>query len=221
MGSEVNANHLFHEAQIMTRMATPASATTDPRQTFRLIARQYHACHEAILAMVVELSEEQFRWRPAQGPQSIGWNLWHIARWDDYLAEVLVQQTPSLGHLVPARQVWNERNIATKWGLDSADLGLEDGGTSLTDAQAAAMTFPSKAAVIEYAEEAFDHLDAVLPDLDDFLIPRILPTVTTEAFPTHDPYGVTVVEMFRHTCEHLGTMEALKGMLGLRGSVTD
>jgi len=205
----------------MSRMARPATARTDPRRTFKLIARQYHSCHVAILAMVDELSQEQFQWRPVQGPQSIGWNLWHIARWDDYLAEVLVRQTPALAHLGPARQIWNERNIANEWGLDSADLGLEDGGTSLTDLQAAAMTFPSKGAVIEYAEAAFDHLDATLPELDDSLIPRILPTVTTEAFPTHDPYGVTVVEMFRHTCEHLGTMEALKGMLGLRGSVTD
>jgi hypothetical protein len=83
------------------------------------------------------------------------------------------------------------------------------------------MTFPSKEAVIEYAQLAFDHLDAILPELDDSLIPQVLPTVTTESFPMHDPYGVTVVEMFRHACEHLGTMEALKGMLGLRGSVTD
>jgi hypothetical protein len=117
--------------------------------------------------------------------------------------------------------VWNELDIATRWGLDSVDLGLEDGGTSLTDLQAAAMTFPSRKAVIEYAEGAFAHLDAILPELNDALIPRVLPTVTTEAFPTHDPYGVTVVEMFRHACEHLGTMQALKGMLGLRGSVTD
>jgi hypothetical protein len=171
--------------------------------------------------MVDELSQDQFRWRPAPGPQSIGWNLWHIARWDDYLAEVLLQQTPSLVHLGPAKQVWNERNIASQWGLERADLGLEDGGTSLTDLQAAAMTFPSNEAVIDYTGKAFDHLDAILPELDDSLIPQVLPTVTTEAFPTHDSYGVTVVEMFRHACEHLGTMEALKGMIGLRGSVTD
>ncbi len=202
-------------------MARPASSKTDPRQTFGLLARQYHTCHQAILAMVDELSEDQFRWRPSPGPQSIGWNLWHIARWDDYLADVLLRYTPSLGHLGAATQVWSEQNIATRWGLDSIDLGLEDGGTSLTDLQAAAMTFPSKEAVIEYAEGAFRHLDAVLPELDDALISRVLPTVTTEAFPTHDPYGVTVLEMFRHACEHLGTMQALKGMLGLRGSVTD
>jgi hypothetical protein len=202
-------------------MARPASSKTVDRETFGLLARQYRRCHEAALAMVDELSEDQFRWRPSPGPQSIGWNLWHIARWDDYLAEVLAQQTTSLGHLGPARQVWKEGNIATRWGLDSVDLGLEDGGTSLTDLQAAAMTFPSKESVVDYAEKAFDHLDTILPELDDSLIPQVLPTVTTEAFPTHDPYGVTVVEMFRHACEHLGTMQALKGMLGLRGSVTD
>ena len=202
-------------------MARPASSRTDPRQAFGLLARQYRRCHQAILAMVDELSEDQFRWRPPQGPQSIGWNLWHIARWDDYLAQVLLQHTPSLRHLGPARQVWKEQNIAAAWGLASIDLGLEDGGTSLTDVQAAAMTFPSKEAVTEYAEGAFAHLDAILPELDDTLIPQVLPTVTTEAFPVHEPYGVNVVEMFRHACEHLGTMQALKGMLGLRGSVTD
>ena len=202
-------------------MAPPARSAATSRQTFGLLARQYSACHKAALAMVGELSQEQFRWRPTQGPQSIGWNLWHIARWDDYIAEVLLQHTPSLSYLGPARQVWKERNIATHWGLDSVDLGLEDGGTSLTDLQAAAMTFPSKEAVVEYAKGAFEHLDAILPELDDSLIPHVLPTVTTEAFPTHDPYGVTVMEMFRHACEHLGMMEAVKGMLGLRGSVTD
>ena len=202
-------------------MAPQASSEATSRQTFGLLARQYSGCHKAALALVGELSQEQFRWRPTQGPQSIGWNLWHIARWDDYIAEVLLQQTPSLSHLGPARQVWKERKIALRWGLDSVDLGLEDGGTSLTDLQAAAMTFPSKEAVIEYAEGAFEHLDAILPVLDDSLIPQVLPTVTTEAFPTHDPYGVTIMEMFRHACEHLGMMEAVKGMLGFRGSVTD
>ena len=205
----------------MRRMALSASSKSDSRQTFRLIAGRYRTCHEAALTMVEELAQVQFQWRPSQGPQSIAWNLWHIARWDDYLAEVLVKQTPSLRHLGPARQIWNELNMATRWGLDSADLGLEDGGTSLTDGQAAAMKFPPNEAVVEYAGGAFDHLDSILPELDDSLIPLVLPTVITEAFPMHDSYGVTVVEMFRHACEHLGTMQALKGMLGLRGSVTD
>jgi len=60
------------------------------------------------------------------------------------------------------------------------------------------------------AGRAFDHLDAILPELDDAVIPKVLPTVTTEAFPVHDSYGVTVVEMFRHGCEQLGTIKPLR-----------
>jgi hypothetical protein len=53
------------------------------------------------------------------------------------------------------------------------------------------------------------------------LIDVVLPMVVTEAFPTQEPYGDNIVEMLQHAWEHLGTMEALKGMLGMRGSVTD
>jgi hypothetical protein len=145
----------------------------------------------------------------------------HIARWDDYLAEVLVEKTPSIGHLGPPRQVWKARNFTAGWDLSSVDLGLEEGGTSLTDLQAAAMVLPSNEAVTEYASEAFHHLDVILPELEDSLIPQILPMVVTETFPTPEPYGDQIVEFLNHAYEHLGTMEALKGMLGLRGSVGD
>jgi DinB superfamily len=79
----------------MSRMARPASSKTDSRQTFALLAKQYGACHKALLSLVEELPQDQFRWRPTPGPQSIGWNLWHAARWDDYLAQVLVEETTS------------------------------------------------------------------------------------------------------------------------------
>jgi uncharacterized damage-inducible protein DinB len=74
-------------------MARPTNSKNDSRQTFRLLAGQYRACHKSAIAMVGELSQEQFRWRPTRGPQSIGWNLWHVVRWDDYIADFLLQQT--------------------------------------------------------------------------------------------------------------------------------
>lgn len=202
-------------------MAPSAGSKIDSRQTFRLLASRYLKCHAAALTMVDELSEDQFRWRPSPGPQSIGWNLWHIARWDDYLAEVLVERTPSISRLGPPRQVWKARNLTAGWNLSAVDLGLEDGGTSLTDVQAAAVIMPSRHAVTEYAAEAFGHLDAILPELDDSLIPQLLPADVTEPSPTQEPYGDVVLEFLTHAYEHLGTMEALKGMLGLRGSVGD
>jgi hypothetical protein len=192
-----------------------------PRQTFGLFARHYRVCHKNAVEMVGELSEEQFQWRPSPGPQSIGWNLWHIARWDDYFAEVLVAGTPSLASLGPPRQIWKSREVARRWGLDPADLGLEEGGTYLTEQAAAAINLPSKKEVIDYATEAFDHLDRVLPELDDSLLETILPSIKTEAFPDDYSYGDNTQEFLIHAYEHLGTMQALKGMLGFRGSVTD
>jgi uncharacterized damage-inducible protein DinB len=191
------------------------------RQTFSLFARHYRACHKSAIEMVGELSEEQFYWRPSPGPQSIGWNLWHIARWDDYFAEVVVAGTPSLSSPGPPVQVWKSRDVASRWGLDPAELGLEEGGTYLTDQAAAALALPSKQQVIDYAREAFEHLDAVLPELDDSLLDKILPSVKTEAFPDDYSYGDNTQEFLIHAYEHLGTMQALKGMLGFRGSVTD
>src|SRR5260370_16021552 len=193
----------------------------EPRQTFALFARHYRTCHAKAIGMVGELSEEQFRWRPSPGPQSIGWNLWHIARWDDYFAEVLVAGTPSLSSLGPARQIWKSGDVARSWGLDPAELGLEEGGTYLTDQAAAALSLPSKQDVIEYATDAFAHLDRVLPELEDSLLEKILPSVKTEAFPDDYSYANNTQEFLIHAYEHLGTMQALKGMLGLRGSVTD
>jgi hypothetical protein len=194
---------------------------TEVNPTFALISRHYRTCHKNAIEMVGELSEEQFRWRPTPGPQSIGWNLWHIARWDDYFAEVLVAGTPSLSSFGPPRQVWKSGDVARRWGLDPAALGLEEGGTYLTDLDAAAITLPSKSDVIDYATQAFEHLDRVLPALEDSLIERILPSIKTEAFPDDYSYGDNAQEFLIHAYEHLGTMQALKGMLGFRGSVTD
>jgi len=84
----------------------------------------------------------------AKGAQSIGWNLWHVARWDDFLSEVLVARTSSLSHLGPPKQVWKLRNLSAQCGLDVGKLGVEDAGTGIEDAVAAAIAFPEKDSVV-------------------------------------------------------------------------
>lgn len=190
-------------------------------QTTALLARHFRDGHQAALALVGDLSEEQFRRRPPAGPQSIGWNLWHIAKWDDFMAEAMVARTPSLSHLGPAHQIWNSRNVGDQWGWHTGRLGIEDGGTGLADDDAAAMTLPAKPHVLAYAAEAFRHLEDVLGELDDSLLPQVLPGALL--FPTHvqqGTYGDNLVIWMNHGYEHLGTMEALKGLLGQRGGVT-
>lgn len=55
-----------------------------------LILRRYQETHKAALSLVEDLTEERFHWGPNRGLQSIAWQLWHIARWDDFLGEVLI-----------------------------------------------------------------------------------------------------------------------------------
>jgi DinB superfamily len=202
-------------------MSRGKPAATSSRQTTALLAHHFGEGHRAALALVVELSEHQFRWRPTRGPQSIGWNLWHIAKWDDFMAEALVARTPTLSHLGPAHQVWDAHKVGDQWGWRTGRLGIEDGGTGLADDDAAALTLPAKPVVVGYAAEAFKHLEEVLNELDDSLLPQVLPGALL--FPTHvrqGTYGDNLVIWMNHGYEHLGTMEALKGLLGQRGGVT-
>lgn len=169
-----------------------------------------------------DLSEEQFRWRPTSGPQSVGWNLWHIGRWDDFLGEVLLARTSSLSHLGPATQIWKSRNVAGQWGLRSGELGVLDSGTGLGDAEATAISLPNKESVVAYVDEAFGQLDRVVGELDDSLLPQVVPgSVLFPSQVRQDTYGDNLLLWITHAFEHLGTMIALKGMLGLQGSVGD
>jgi hypothetical protein len=189
-------------------------------QITSLLAHHFTEGHSAALALVDELTEEQFRWRPDRGPQSIGWNLWHIAKWDDFMAEALVARTPSLSHRGPAQQIWNARHVADQWGWETGNLGFLDGGTGLPDEEAAALVLPAKQDVVTYATDAFKHLEEVVSELDDSLLPDVVPgTIIYPPDEKQDTYGNNVVVWLNHCYEHLGTMEALKGMLGMRGAI--
>jgi hypothetical protein len=201
-------------------MTRADSSSTSARQMTALLAHHFGEGHKAAMALVVELSEEQFRWRPAKGPQSIGWNLWHIAKWDDFMAEALVARTPSLSHLGPAHQIWDSSRLAAKWGWQTGRLGMLDGGTGLAEDDAAALTLPPKQEVVAYANHAFRHLEEVVRELDDSHLPEVIPGPILYPTDTHqDTYGNNLFVFLNHGYEHLGTMEALKGLLGMRGAV--
>jgi hypothetical protein len=57
-------------------------------------------------------------------------------------------------------------------------------------------------------------------ELDDSLLPEVVPgAIIYPPDEKQDTYGNNVVVWLNHCYEHLGTMEALKGMLGMRGAV--
>ena len=95
--------------------------------------------------------------------------------------------------------------------------GADEGGWGLNDDASAALPLPGRAEILAYAVSAFAAAVEAFSSLrDDELLAR------TGNFYDDDPW--TVLDHFGwytgHSSRHLGMIEALKGLLGMRGTVT-
>lgn len=187
-----------------------------PETTKRLLLRTYSLAHERSLKVVDDLTDEQFAKPVHPSVHSIGWQLWHTARWEDRFAEILLDRLPDLAAKHgPARQLWNSESIGERWGLPAATMGYRDTGTSMDEGAAEHMRLPPKAEVVDYARRAFVFVDEVCGSLGD---EQLLTELSGD--PDHDSVGQNLMIYLEHVSRHLGTMEAMKGQLGLTGSVT-
>src|SRR3569623_2960856 len=115
-----------------------------------MIAFRYRQTHERLLAILDDLTDEQFAWRPAPLAHPIAANVWHLARWADHLQAHLPGMTEALGRrLGPGRQLWEEEELAARWGLDPAELGQDETGMLMDDEPAARLPLPGKAALLD------------------------------------------------------------------------
>jgi hypothetical protein len=141
---------------------------------------------------------------------SIGFNLWHVARWDDSLFPGLAQQVPPLlSKLAPREQVWTRRGLAKAWAMPE-QLGGGGAGTGLPRDDAQGLRLPEPEVVIAYAAEVFEGFSGILGRLDPSML-------ALEASPGRT-VGSRVIYYWEHAARHLGMVEALRGVLGESGS---
>ena len=157
---------------------------------------------EWALAVVDDLTDEQLAWRPAPNAHSIGWTLWHIARADDNAQRDLTGRTTT---------VWKERGYRDRWGFSSDKMN------KMEDAAAAAMPLPAKDALLEYVGAVFAATDAAVTAVDES---RFGDEVESGFFGRKAAVGEICLSILSHDGRHLGEMEYIKGLLGLRGTVT-
>ena len=182
----------------------------------RLLVWNYALAHERVLKVVDDLTDVQFAKPIHPSIHSIGWQLWHTARWDDRFAEILLEKLPELAQEHgAARQLWTKDSLGERWGLTAGALGLRDTGTDMKDEDADQVSLPGKTEVVDYARRAFAFADEVMGSLTDQLILMELPRD-----PDHDSVGQNLMYYLDHVNRHLGMMEAMKGQLGLIGSAT-
>ena len=177
--------------------------------------RAYRVDHKLILGLAESLSDDQILWKPSGYNNSIGFNLWHIARWSDNLIAEILKEFPELDiDLGEASEIWEQESLAEKWGLPPV---LYPGGTGLSDEAADGLVFPAKDEMIAYLQKTFsrteefiEKFDARYPGSESIADEALHKTITTIRW--------NLYYYLMHHCRHLGMMEALKGLLTGRGS---
>jgi hypothetical protein len=173
-------------------------AAPTPLEELRLRSREQR---ERALRVAGDLDDKQLGWRPAAKAHSIAWTLWHIARSND------VFQSDLGGALV-----WAAGGYARRWGYP--DEGV---GTRMDDEVAAALPMPGRAELFGYVKAVFAAADAAVDRIDDA---RFAASHESAFIGGTASIGTAFVRSIVHDSRHLGEIEYIKGLQGLRGTAT-
>ncbi len=180
-----------------------------------VIGRRTRQGHELVIEATHQLTEEQLRWRANTVSPSIGFHLWHLARWADRIQAVIPGLTPELGNrLGPGCELWEAENLATSWDLAPETLGHHQSGTGMGDDQSAALVLPPKEVLLDYAARAFAMVDGAIAAVDDGEFFERGPCVNATGELTEVGVGDLVTLHLTHVSRHLGTIECLRGVQG-------
>jgi hypothetical protein len=177
----------------------------------------YQVPHQLALKLVEGLTDEQVAWKANADTPSIGFHLWHLARWTDDLQAIIADRLPQVG---VSPNLWESEGLAAQWGLDPAQLGEQQTGQML-EGDAANIPLPGKDAILDYARRALAAADAVAEqvdvlfmqlqdgqDMDETTRKRIINARRA------------IIDFMGHDNRHLGMMEGLKGVLTGKGTAT-
>lgn len=175
-----------------------------------LIKARVKMVHEQAVTLAESLTADQLAWRPAPRAHSIAWTLWHMARSSDRLG---VELAGAAGKT----EIWVRDGLAKRWGFGAEVVGTNGVGTSVSDDVAATLAPPSRDALLDYARRAFAAEEASANALDAGALDREYDSALLEGRRT---IGNSLLVCLTHLNRHLGELEYIKGLLGMKGTVT-
>src|SRR3954468_15182300 len=171
----------------------------------------YRRTHDAIIDVASKTDESTLH-KAAGTSNSIGFNLWHVARWDDSLFPQMATHVNALaaplGH---PEQLWIREDLAQRWQLPS-DLGGGAAGTGLPPDTAHSLVLPARAELIDYATRVFAEFAERITRIDSAALALMIPPKNERAV------GHWLLYYWEHAARHLGMMEAIRGVFGESGS---
>jgi hypothetical protein len=172
------------------------------------IGRQYRITQEDLLALVDSLTDEQLSWTPNTTTPSVGFHVWHLARWADYLQEMINGR---------GSQLWEQEGLAARWDMETSSLGYAQTGMSMDDKTAMTLRMPRKELLLDYARRAFAAAQQAVEGVGDDEFYKIFENLHGKNW--HDgQIGPLISTWLTHDNRHLGMIECLIGVQGMRGS---
>ena len=174
------------------------------------IAEYYRSRHDLVLKLVDGLNDQHMMWRPNSTTPSIWFHVWHLARWADYLQEMITGT---------GVQIWEQEELAAQWGFGDANLGFAETGLGMDDDVVSCLSFPGKEALLDYARRAFTQANQAIGKIsDDQFHHRVQDRHGVEG--EELTIGDAILNWLVHASRHLGMIECLLGVQGLHGTAT-
>ena len=182
-----------------------------------VVTYRVRQAHQLALKLAEQLSEEQLRWSSGPLAPSIAFHVWHTARWADLLQAKMREMTDALRErLGPGGEMWEAERLAEQWGFDVGALGPGATGMGMDDGASAALPLPPKERLLDYARRAFGAMDEAVAAVGE----EDLSESCVDQYGQRTSVGSAVLSHATHVNRHLGMMEALTGVLGVRGTAT-
>ncbi|HUF54320.1 MAG TPA: DinB family protein [Dehalococcoidia bacterium] len=166
-------------------------------QFIRDSLRQLHASYDEGLA---DLTSDQLHWRANDSGQPIAFIVWHYVRTEDNIIQFVLQQKPT---------VWIDGGWYEKFGLHRTAQGT---GMSLEDAQG--LRIESLEDWGAYQSAVWKATDEFLANADDAILDRRTTVKPLGEMPVRNAIGMMCLT---HGFTHLGEVQHLRGLMGLRG----
>jgi hypothetical protein len=172
------------------------------------LARRYRVNHEALLELVDGLTDAQIAWTPNDTTPSVGFHVWHLARWADYLQELIKGR---------GSQLWETDGLAARWNMETQSLGYAQTGMEMDEQTAVALRLPEKSVLLDYARRSFAAAHQAIETISDDAFFRVYECLHGENW--HEgQIGPILITWITHDNRHVGMIECLVGLQGHSGS---
>ena len=168
--------------------------------TIEFIRGSLRQMHNSYNDAIADLSPEQLHWRANDNGLPIAFILWHYVRTEDNVIQFVLQHKPT---------VWLDAGWDQRFGLDRIAQGT---GMSLQEAQT--LRIDSKEEFQRYMQAVWQATDGFLSQKDDSYLQEKTTVKPLGEMPILSAIGNMCLT---HGFTHLGEIQHLRGLLGLRG----